>query len=123
MKINSPYTAAIMGGGFLLNETLALFPLLQSADREEILKVERLNNQIDDDGIFPLMATDSSFTDNACLRTGQRKKLDTLNKQLDECYEYHNCLAIVAEQAIPLDLDEGVVVNYAKLGNVVSKLK
>lgn len=46
MKINSPYTAAITGGGFLLNETLALLPLLQSEDREELLKDEQLNNRL-----------------------------------------------------------------------------
>jgi type IIS restriction enzyme len=59
----------------------------------------------------------------ADLSTAERKKLDTLNKQLEECREYHDCLAVVAEQAIPLDLDDGVVVNYAKLGDVVAKLK
>ena len=59
----------------------------------------------------------------ADLSTAERKKLDTLNKQLDECREYHDRLAVVAEQAIPLDLDDGVVVNYAKLGDVVAKLK
>lgn len=32
-------------------------------------------------------------------------------------------LAVIAEQAIPLDLDDGMVVNYAKLGDVVGKLK
>ncbi len=45
-KINSPYTAAITGGGFLFNETLALLPLLQSAEREALLKDERLNNRV-----------------------------------------------------------------------------
>ena len=184
--------------------------------------------EIDDDGIFPLMAADSGFTDNACLRTAQfvsdvfgaehqvenlnyiertlgktieqywqkdfwkdhkkmyqnrpiywlfaskkgtfqciaylhrmtpytperirskyllpfietlgrkiadltaraadlsiaeRKHLDTLNKQLEECREYHDRLAVVAEQAIPLDLDDGVVVNYAKLGDVLQRIK
>lgn len=59
----------------------------------------------------------------ADLSTAERKKLDTLNKQLEECREYHDRLAVVAEQAIPLDLDDGVVVNYAKLGDVVVKLK
>lgn len=59
----------------------------------------------------------------ADLSTAERKKLDMLNKQLEECREYHDRLAVVAEQAIPLDLDDGVVVNYAKLGDVVSKLK
>lgn len=59
----------------------------------------------------------------ADLSTAERKKLDTLNKQLEECREYHDRLAVIAEQAIPLDLDDGVVVNYAKLGDVVAKLK
>lgn len=59
----------------------------------------------------------------ADLSTAERKKLDTLNKQLEECREYHDRLAVVAEQVIPLDLDDGVVVNYAKLSDVVVKLK
>ncbi len=45
-KKNSPYTAAITGGGFLQNETNALLPLLQSADREELLASEKLNNRL-----------------------------------------------------------------------------
>lgn len=45
-KMNSPYTAAITGGGFLLNETLALLPLLQSTDRGKRLKDEQLNNHV-----------------------------------------------------------------------------
>lgn len=66
----------------------------------------------------------AGFTTRAAdLSTVERKKLDTLNKQLEECREYHDRLAVVAEQAIPLDLDDGVVVNYAKLGDVVAKLK
>ena len=45
-KIKSPYTAAITGGGFLFTETNALLPLLQSADREALLKDEKLNNRL-----------------------------------------------------------------------------
>lgn len=45
-KYNSPYTAAVTGGGFLFEETLALLPLLQSPDRETLLKEERLNNRV-----------------------------------------------------------------------------
>lgn len=59
----------------------------------------------------------------ADLSTVERKKLDMLNKQLEECREYHDRLAVVAEQAIPLDLDDGVVVNYAKLGDVLQRIK
>ena len=43
---NSPYTAAITGGEILFTETNALLPLLQSADREALLKDEKLNNRL-----------------------------------------------------------------------------
>ena len=43
---NSPYTAAITGGGFLFEETNILLPLLQSDDREALLKDEKLNNRL-----------------------------------------------------------------------------
>ena len=42
----SPYTAAITGGGFLFEETNTLLPLLQSADREVLLKDEKINNRL-----------------------------------------------------------------------------
>lgn len=45
-KINSPYTAAITGGGFLFEETNILLPLLQSDDREALLKDEKINNRL-----------------------------------------------------------------------------
>ena len=44
--INSPYTAAITGGGFLFEETNNLLPLLQSDDREALLKDEKINNRL-----------------------------------------------------------------------------
>ena len=43
---NSPYTAAITGGGFLFEETNILLPLLQSDDRQALLKDEKLNNRL-----------------------------------------------------------------------------
>ncbi len=45
-KNNSPYTAAITGGGFLFEETNILLPLLQSDDRVALLKDERVNNRL-----------------------------------------------------------------------------
>ena len=46
MNNNSPYSAAITGGGFLFTETNALLPLLLSTDREALLKDEKLNNRL-----------------------------------------------------------------------------
>lgn len=56
------------------------------------------------------------------LSTKETKQLQALQKQLDECREYHERLQVVAEQAISFDLDDGVVVNYAKFGNVLKNL-
>lgn len=57
------------------------------------------------------------------LTTKESRLLQTLQKQLDECREYHERLQVVAEQAISFDLDDGVVVNYAKFGDVLQKIK
>lgn len=57
------------------------------------------------------------------LTTKETKQLQTLQKQLDECREYHERLQVVAEQAISFDLDDGVVINYAKFGDVLQKIK
>ncbi|WP_300832563.1 BREX-1 system adenine-specific DNA-methyltransferase PglX [uncultured Bacteroides sp.] len=57
------------------------------------------------------------------LTTRETKQLQQLTKTLEECQEYHDRLQVVAEQAIAFDLDDGVVVNYAKFGDVVQKIK
>ncbi|KAF5070006.1 hypothetical protein DSECCO2_226730 [anaerobic digester metagenome] len=59
----------------------------------------------------------------AQLSVGESRKLDALRKAHTECVEYHERLQVVAEQAIAFDLDDGVVVNYAKFGDVLAKLK
>ena len=57
------------------------------------------------------------------LSTKETKQLQALQKQLDECREYHERLQVVAEQSISFDLDDGVVVNYAKFGDILQKIK
>ena len=59
----------------------------------------------------------------ASLSTKENKLLSTLQKQLKECQEYHDRLQVVAERAISFDLDDGVIVNYAKFGDVLAKIK
>lgn len=46
MKNNSPYSAAITGGGFLCEETNILLPLLMSEDSDALLKKEKLENNL-----------------------------------------------------------------------------
>ncbi len=59
---------------------------------------------------------------SATLNTAERRRLDKLIKDHQECLEYEERLHAVADQQIPMDLDDGVVVNYAKFGDVLAKL-
>lgn len=59
----------------------------------------------------------------ATLSTKERKDMAKLQKDLEECREYHDRLHLIADQQIDFDLDDGVVVNYAKFEDVVAKLK
>jgi type II restriction/modification system DNA methylase subunit YeeA len=59
----------------------------------------------------------------ANLSTAERRELDTVTKQIAECREYHDRLHVIADKQIAFDLDDGVLVNYAKFGDVVTKLK
>ena len=60
---------------------------------------------------------------DAMLTTAQRKTAELLEKELSECREYHERLHYVADQQISFDLDDGVVVNYAKFGDILTKIK
>lgn len=57
------------------------------------------------------------------LSSVERANLAKMRVALDDCNEYHDRLHEVAIQAIDFDLDDGVVVNYAKFGDVVAKIK
>lgn len=74
--------------------------------------IERLNKRIDD-----LQANEST------LSTKQRNQLKTLRAQVEECSEYHNRLAVVAERGIVPNLDDGIPANHALFGDIVTKLK
>lgn len=59
------------------------------------------------------------------LSTTERRQLDNYKKILEECNEYHDRLQVLAEdtERTSFDLDDGVVVNYAKYGDVLAKIK
>ena len=59
----------------------------------------------------------------ANLNSQERKQLDNIIKQIQECREYHDRLHVVADEQIWFDLDDGVVFNYAKFGDVLAKIK
>ena len=71
-----------------------------------------------------LLQKQSEMEANAAnLTTAERRKLDTINRQIEECREYHDRLHVVADEQIAFDLDDGIVVNYAKFGDILAKIK
>lgn len=64
-----------------------------------------------------LVQKQNEMEENAAnLSTSERRELDRLTKRIAECREYHDRLHEVADKQIAFDLDDGVVVNYAKFG-------
>lgn len=47
-----------------------------------------------------------------------KKKIDRIAKQIEECREYDQVVAHLANEKITIDLDDGVKVNYAKFQDV-----
>ena len=71
-----------------------------------------------------LVSKQSDMEANAAnLTPQQRRELDKITKQISECREYHDRLHEVADREIAFDLDDGVIVNYAKFGDVLAKIK
>lgn len=51
-------------------------------------------------------------------RNAAKKKIDRISKQIEECREYDQVVAYLANEKVSIDLDDGVKVNYAKFQNV-----
>lgn len=47
-----------------------------------------------------------------------KKKIDRISKQIEECKEYDQVVAHIANEKISIDLDDGVKVNYAKFQDI-----
>ncbi|WP_276681389.1 MULTISPECIES: BREX-1 system adenine-specific DNA-methyltransferase PglX [Empedobacter] len=59
-------------------------------------------------------------TGSAAEQAKARKEIDKLKNQIDECRAYEVELYKLAADRIEIDLDEGVLVNYNKFGNVIA---
>ena len=51
------------------------------------------------------------------------KKSKTIQDQASELHTYEEKIHHLADQMIPIDLDDGVKVNYAKFQDVLAKIK
>lgn len=57
------------------------------------------------------------------LNKPEARRLDQMIKDLHECEEYNIILKNVADRQIEFDLDDGVILNYAKFGEVLAPIK
>lgn len=78
---------------------------LHPLQRKYEAELERLDHLINFDNI------------SAAEKGKVKKRQKQIHKQLDECTQYDLLLAHVAHKRIPLDLDDGVKVNYQKFQN------
>lgn len=97
-----------------LNQCTAWMPTQQSASARSI-------SSTTSDGSFRSWGEVEANAAN--LNARKRKELDNIGKQIEECSEYHDRLHVIADKQIAFDLDDGVVVNYAKFEDVLQKLK
>ncbi len=51
-------------------------------------------------------------------RTAAKKKIAKIAKQIEECREYDQVVAHLANEKISIDLDDGVKVNHAKFQGI-----
>ena len=77
---------------------------------------ERLRTQIDGE-------THAMQTGDVRRKAVAAKRLDKLQKQLMELAKFEEQLHHLADERIELDLDDGVKVNYAKMGELVQPIK
>ena len=62
--------------------------------------------------------------DRSASRTRPRKEIDRINVMLEDCMQYETeILYPLANREDHLDLDDGVLVNYNKLGSAVTRLR
>ena len=100
------------------------FQCLAYMHRMDAYTAERIRTKYLLPHIEWLMQKQSEMEANAAnLNARERKELDNIGKQIDECREYHDRLHVVADEQIAFDLDDGVVVNYAKFGDTLAKIK
>ena len=109
---------------WLFSSKKGAFQCLAYMHRMDAYTAERIRTKYLLPHIEWLMQKQSEMEANAAnLNARERKELDNIGKQIEECREYHDRLHVIADEQIAFDLDDGVVVNYAKFGDVLSKIK
>lgn len=109
---------------WLLSSKKGAFQCIAYMHRMNAYTAEKVRTQYLLPHIEWLITRQAEMQANAAnLSARERKELDAIGKQIDECREYHDRLHVIADRQIAFDLDDGVLVNYAKFGDVLAKLK
>ena len=109
---------------WLFSSKKGSFQCLAYMHRMDAYTAERIRTKYLLPHIEWLMQKQSEMEANAAnLNARERKELDNIGKQIEECREYHDRLHVIADEQIAFNLDDGVVVNYAKFGDVLAKIK
>jgi len=109
---------------WLFSSKKGAFQCLAYMHRMDAYTTERIRTKYLLPHIEWLMQKQSEMEANAAnLNARERKELDNIGKQIDECREYHDRLHVIADEQIAFDLDDGVVVNYTKFGDTLAKIK
>lgn len=109
---------------WLFSSKKGVFQCLAYMHRMNAYTAERIRTKYLLSHIEWLVQQQTEMEANAAnLNARERKRLDSITRQIAECREYHDRLHTVADEQIAFDLDDGVVVNYAKFGDVLAKLK
>lgn len=109
---------------WLFSSKKGAFQCLAYMHRMNAYTAERIRTKYLLPHIEWLVQKQSEMEANAAnLNARERKQLDSITRQIAECREYHDSLHTVADEQIAFDLDDGVVVNYGKFGDVLAKLK
>ena len=109
---------------WLFSSKKGAFQCLAYMHRMDAYTAERIRTKYLLPHIEWLMQKQSEMEANAAnLNARERKELDNIGKQIEECREYHDRLHVIADEQIGFDLDDGVVVNYAKFGDTLAKIK
>ena len=109
---------------WLFSSKKGAFQCLTYMHRMDAYTAERVRTKYLLPHIEWLLQKQKELTDNLINLTSQeRRQLDNITKQIQECREYHDRLHVIADHQIGFDLDDGVVVNYAKFGDVLAIIK
>ena len=109
---------------WLFSSKKGAFQCLAYMHRMNAYTAERIRTKYLLPHIEWLVQKQSEMEANAAnLNARERKRLDSITRQIAECREYHDRLHTVADEQIAFDLDDGVVVNYGKFGDVLRSIK